>query len=362
MRVAGVLVVGDINIDLLARLDAPIEPGGDNLACELVESCGGVGANTAVALARWGVPARLLGCVGRDWFGRRALDFLRASGVDVSFVQQTDRAPTGLMFIAIAPGGQPAAAGQRTIFGSRGANAGLGGLEARLPPVNSAEGDGQAPAVDWGCLEGVAAVHMLGYIFLSSPSGEAAERLVEEARKRNVRVSLDVGMAPSRQVPEKILEVARKVDVLFVSREEAFGLYRTRDLESVLGALREGGAGEIAMKLGGEGCLASDGKGWREVPAFSVEVRDTTGSGDAFAAAYLRARLHGWSPPEAALVANAAGAAAATVVGAAASMPAPEQVLRLLETSRLAAGEAVRGQVIERLRSELPLAAAAPNK
>jgi len=333
MRVEDTLVVGDINVDLLARLDAGIELGGDNLACELLESCGGVGANTALALARWGAPARLLGCVGRDWFGRRALDFLRAGGVDVSFVQQTDRAPTGLMFIAVMPGGQ------RTMFGSRGANACLGGLEA--------------PAGDWGCLEGVAAVHLIGHIFLSPLTGEVAERLLDEALKRHVRVSLDVGMAPSREVPEKILDVARNVDILFVGREEAFGLYRKRDPESVLAALRACGAKEIGMKLGGEGCLVSDGDGWIEVPAFSVESRDTTGSGDAFAAAYLRARLHGWSQAEAALVANAAGAAAATVVGSAASMPAPEQVLQLLERSHPAAWESLRGQVIERLRSEL---------
>jgi sugar/nucleoside kinase (ribokinase family) len=368
MRVAGILVVGDINTDLLARLDAGIELGGDNLACELLESCGGVGANTALALARWGVPARLLGCVGRDWFGRRVLDLLGAGGVDVSFVQQTDRAPTGLMFIAVTPGGQ------RTMFGSRGANTCLGGLEA--------------PAGDWECLEGVAAMHLVGHIFLNPVSGGVAERLFEEARKRRVRVSLDVGMAPSREIPEKILYVARNVDILFVGREEAFGLYNKRDLESVLAALRECGAREIGMKLGAEGCLVSDGEGWIEVPAFSVESRDTTGSGDAFAAAYLHARRHGWSHAEAALVANAAGAAAATALGAAGSMPAPEQVLGLLETSRLvpfqlsktnsvapstqsgpcpnaprdranqvgtalAAWESLRGQVIERLRSEL---------
>ena len=61
----GILVLGDINVDILARIEAFTGPGGDNLAQELEPYCGGVGANTVLALAKWGVPVRLVGCVAR---------------------------------------------------------------------------------------------------------------------------------------------------------------------------------------------------------------------------------------------------------------------------------------------------------
>ncbi|MGH9792103.1 MAG: hypothetical protein ACRD5W_12910, partial [Candidatus Acidiferrales bacterium] len=54
------LVVGDINVDVMARLGAALEPGGDNIARQPLElQLGGVAANVAVALAKWDVPVRL---------------------------------------------------------------------------------------------------------------------------------------------------------------------------------------------------------------------------------------------------------------------------------------------------------------
>src|SRR2546425_11791193 len=76
-RVPGVLVVGDINVDILARIEAFPAAGEDCLVPELELHCGGVGANTAMALAHWGVPVRLCGTTGRDSFGELALGFLR---------------------------------------------------------------------------------------------------------------------------------------------------------------------------------------------------------------------------------------------------------------------------------------------
>ncbi|MGH9580310.1 MAG: carbohydrate kinase family protein, partial [Terriglobales bacterium] len=111
-----ILVLGDINVDVSARLEAPFRLGSDCLAASLAVHLGGVGANTATALARLGVPARLLAGVGRDPFGEVALERLRQEGVDLTFVQRPEAAMTGLMFIAIAPDGQ------RTILGSRSAN------------------------------------------------------------------------------------------------------------------------------------------------------------------------------------------------------------------------------------------------
>ena len=330
LRPPGVVVLGDINIDILARIEKFPAPGEDCLAPQLEMHCGGVGANTALALARWGVPVRLLGSVGRDAFGELALRFLRAGQVDVTQVAQRDRAATGLMFIAVT------ADGQRTIFGSRGANAEL-----------------QGPPTEAGGLEDAQAVHLVGYNFLSPSVAELAGRLIEEARRHGRQVSLDVGMAPSRQIPQKILQVAGKVDILFAGLDEAAALTGEPDKASAFDALERSGAREVVMKLGEKGCLFRESGALKQAPSFRVPVADTTGAGDAFAAAFLWARLRGWAPAAAALLADAAGAAAACVVGAGEGIPAPRQVLRLLRESRLdAEWEAVRVRLLEQLRVE----------
>lgn len=326
-----VVVLGDINVDVFARIGGFPKPGEDCLAPELELHCGGVGANTALALARWGVRVRLVGRTGRDCFGELALNFLRRQQVDASFVQQTDQAMTGLMFIAVSPDGQ------RTIFGSRGANAEFCAASANAP-----------------CLQGAKALYLVGYNFLTTSVAEVAEQLLEQARRQGALVSLDVGMAPSRQVPEKILQVARKVDILFVGQDEASALTGKQDAWEALAALEACTAGEVVLKRGEKGSLLLEDSTVQEIPSFPVTAADTTGAGDAFAAAFLRARLYGWPRPEAALLANAAGAAAASVVGAGEAIPTPLQIARLIGASRLdARWDPTRVRVLERLKQEL---------
>lgn len=325
---ARMVVVGDINIDVLARVKALTALGGDYLCPRLDFHCGGVGANTAIALAKWGTRVQLVGAAGRDWFGDLALKSLRRQGVDVSHVQRTLRALTGLMFVAIDP------QGERTFFGSRGANA-----ELRL------SGSKRIPAR-------VHALHLVGYTFLSPVTEKAARSLLQKARRTGSGISLDVGMAPSLTVPGKILRMARKVDILLLSQAEAKALTGQRHPAKMLRKLSELGPSTIVLRLGSRGCLISHRNKALRVPTFPVSVVDTTGCGDAATAAFLHAHWAGWPPQEAALLANAAGAAAATQAGAGESMPTPGRVLRLLKTARLSRPwDAVRQRLLRRLRS-----------
>ncbi len=323
-----ILVLGDINVDILARVKAWPRPGQDCLAPKLELHAGGVGANCALALARWGVPARLLGCVGRDAFGDDLLGALEEGGVDVRWVQRTAEAMTGVMYICVTPDGQ------RTFFGSRGAN----GFVRWLEPKSS-------------FFAGAAAAHLVGYNFLNPLTEQAAKQILRIVHGRRGWVSLDVGMAPSTEVPQKILRAGRNVDILFVSRDEAAALTGTRDPRRAFAALKRNGPREVVLKLGRQGCLIAEQGRTREVPSFPVRTVDSTGAGDAFVAAFLQARLRGWADAEAALVANAAGAAAASVVGAGTQLPTPREARRILESARLKEPwEKIRLRVLEHLR------------
>jgi ribokinase len=325
---ASLLVFGDLNMDVIGRVDAWPVPGGEGLSPQLELHCGGVGANCALAIVPWGIKVRLLGCVGQDRFGDLLLDTLRRTGVDVASVQRSSRSLTGLLYISVTPDGQ------RTFFGSRGAN------QFMDPP--------QVP--DSSLLSSTAA-HLVGYSFLDAGPEKIARQILRQFHSRDKWVSFDVGMEPSKRIPKKILRLLPQVDLLFVSSEEAAILTgRSNPRESFLQFERTG-TREIVMKIGKRGCLISDGGILREVPSFAVRVVDSTGAGDAFTAAFLQARMRGWSTLEAALVANAAGAAAASRVGAGTMLSDVAGTLKLLRTQRLKeTWEEIRLQILSRVQ------------
>jgi ribokinase len=323
-----IVVFGDVNVDVIARVESWPRPGEECLAEGVELHCGGVGANCALALRRWGVSARLVACVGRDAFGEFALGKLDENGVDVRDVQRTSGALTGLLYINVTPDGQ------RTFFGSRGAN-----RQAEPRATKS---------LPW---KGASAACLMGYSFLDRGPERVARRILDGVHDRGGWVALDVGMEPSQKIPGKILRLTKRVDLLLVSSQEAAALTGGRDARSSFHRLQEAGAREVVMKLGKLGCLIAEHGVVRHVPAFAVRAVDSTGAGDAFTAAFLQARLRRWPVAEAALAANAAGAVAAGVVGAGEAAPGKREIARLLRSQRLRAPwDAVRLQILRRLQ------------
>jgi len=324
-----ILVVGDINVDITAPLAAPPAEGEDCLSPQLSFQSGGVGLNAAIALARLGCATRLVSCVGNDWFADWILKRAAGEGIDVSRVQRSTRAMTGLMFITISPNGQ------RTFFGSRGACAELSASE---------------PMCSW--LDGVTAVEIAGYAFLTQSSAECAERLITEAKTRKLHVALDVGIGPSREVAEKIMWAAREVDTVFANSAEAQALTGQPAAERSFAALEQAGVSKVVLKLGAEGCLIRDQGDLCRVPAFAVDVVDTTGAGDAFTGGHMAARRWGCSARECALFANACGAAATTTLGAGERSPTFAMIAELLASAKLnGEWDGTRRQLVRRVRA-----------
>jgi ribokinase len=323
------LVFGDLNVDVIGRVDGWPVPGSEGLCPQLELNCGGVGANCALAIAPWGIQVRLLGCVGRDRFSDLLLDTLRRTGVDVGSVQRSARSLTGLLYINVTPDGQ------RTFFGSRGANQ---FMDTTQVPASS--------------LVSCAAAHLVGYSFLNPGPERMARKILSHFHSHGKWVSLDVGMEPAKRIPEKILRLLPKVDLLFVSSEEAAVLTGQSNARKAFVQLQRAGAKEIVLKLGKSGCLLSEGGVLREIPSFPIRAVDSTGAGDAFTAVFLQARLRGWPPVEAALAANAAGAAAACRVGAGAKLSDVAGTLRLLrKRSERGRWEKIRLQILSRVRT-----------
>jgi ribokinase len=279
-----VAVVGDVMLDVVASLAGPVAPASDTPA-RIVQRGGGAGANVAAWLARAGAAVTLIGRVGDDPAGRAIAEDLRADGVDVQVATDPAR-PTGTTVVLVEPGGE------RSILPDAGANA---GLEASPLPDDATH------------------LHVAGYALLHPGSRTGARAMMAAATARGIAVSVD----PSSSAPliragaAAFFEWIGGTQLLLPNRDEAAALTGMPDPKAAARTLTEH-AREVVVKLGPQGALWTDGSEQVRVPAVDVQVVDTTGAGDAFAAGLLAARLAGAGPADAlgagcALAAEAVG-------------------------------------------------------
>ncbi|MEU6815041.1 PfkB family carbohydrate kinase [Streptomyces sp. NPDC046860] len=290
----GLLVVGDVITDVVARHRGPLASSTDTAAV-IRTLPGGAGANVACWAAEAGcADVRLLARVGTDaarWHERELL----AAGVRPRLVVDPAE-PTGTV-ICLVDG---EAAAERTFLTSSGAS-------LRLEPADWSE----------ALLDGVARLHLSGYLLFAESSRALAEAALTAARARGVPVSLDPASAGflARYGTERFLRFAERLDVLLPSRDEACLLTGMSDWAGA--AARLSGLGPVVVaKSGAEGALvARSGAVCARVPAVPARARDSTGAGDAFTGAFLAALVAGAGVEEAVGRGCGAGARAVERVG-----------------------------------------------
>ena len=101
MSTAEIVVVGSLNMDLVARAERLLIPG-ETVAGQTFSTVpGGKGANQAVAAARLGARTAMIGCLGDDAFGTQLRAGLEADGIDVSGVRTVARICSGVALIVV---------------------------------------------------------------------------------------------------------------------------------------------------------------------------------------------------------------------------------------------------------------------
>lgn len=282
-------VVGSINLDLVAS-GAPLPQAGETVTgAQFAQHPGGKGANQALAARRLGAAVHMVGCVGDDALAETAMTLLRRDGVDVSNVMSELGTSTGVALIAVSPDGE----NQITV--ASGANTRVGPSDvAGLPNCDV----------------------ILSQLEVPVTAVEAATR-----RAAETGALMAINLAPASGVSPQLLKDA---DLLIVNEIEA-AFYGD--------ALHERG-GLVALTLGGDGAaLFKMGQEIARVPAFDVDVVDTTGAGDTFCGALAVALAEGQPPEQALRFASAAAALAVTRPGAQPSLPSRAQVDALLGAS-----------------------------
>jgi fructokinase len=256
-RPALIAVAGEALIDLIAE-DGVFRP-----------HLGGAGFNTAVALARLGVPAAFLGPVSRDHFGQGLEGRLQAVGVDRRFLQHS-QLPTTLALVQTGDGGDAEYAFYLTAT-----------AYADLQP---------ADLPDFG--EEVVALHVGALALATNPPATALELLMErEAPRRLVMVDPNIRPASAGDPDvfrHRFEHWSATAHVVKLSAADADWLYPGVAPALVLDLVLGRGARLGVITLGADGALARNAMSEVRMAAPEVEVVDTVGAGDAFGAGLIR--------------------------------------------------------------------------
>ena len=287
-----VIAMGVHVVDVLARPIEEIPPGqGGQLVDEIRITPAGSAGGTAVTLAKLGAGVRSAGAIGADSLGDVMLDLLRRFGIDTSLLVRRDGVQTSASVLPIRPDGS------RPAFHVIGANA----------TYNS----GDAP---WDEIAQATHLHLGAPEFMG---GEEAAKILSFAREHRVVTSADI-LAPGEQAAQIVDWIGpafEHLDYLLPNDDQVLGLTGASALEDGCRALLERGVRCVAATAGADGALVVDADGAQRVPAFKVDVVDTTGCGDSFSAGFLRGLALGRSHRDAAVLGCAAAALVAQGLG-----------------------------------------------
>jgi len=256
-----IVVLGDLNLDILAALPIQVPVEGEVRGPVQVKP-GGSAGNFARTAACKGAAVTFIGCVGDDIAGDLLLRSLQEQGIEVR-VKRVDL-PTGAIVSLMHEGG-------KTFLCSRGANDGL---------------DRSWIRDDFFC--DVDHLHLSGYSLLSSSQREAARRAIGIARSLNLTISIDpppANLIRSFGIPAFLGEIA-DADFLFPNLDEGRALSGEGSEQGIVDAL----AARFslgALTLGKDGSCAWHGKERARYASRLSISGDMTGAGDAFAAGFV---------------------------------------------------------------------------
>ncbi len=300
-----IIVVGSINLDLIANVDRLPEPGETVRGSSFATAPGGKGANQALAAARAGATVRMVGAVGKDSFAADALALLKAGNVDLSGVGQSF-ASTGTALILVGADGE--------------------NVIAVVPGANDSVVPGDVTKAFLKKGDVVLLQHEIPL--------QTVEATLDAARAANAVSVLNT--APFRA---EAAGLVGKADYA-VANETEFDLYgealalsgRDRPARMRDYARKTGRA--IVVTLGGDGVLAATPDDFLTVPALKITPVDTVGAGDTFCGYFGAGLSSGLSLEQALTHAAAAGSLACLKPGAQPAIPLAKDVEAALAAVR----------------------------
>jgi|ERR1700684_1543413 len=298
-----VCVVGEINPDLiLYGLPKEIKPEQETLVEGFRFTLGSSSAIFAHNLAVLGTHVGIVSKIGDDAFGKMALGWLEAGGVDLEHVSVSKTAGTGLSVILAHPH-------ERFILTYPGTMFELSYADLDFDYILSAR-------------------HLhLSSFFLHRALRPQITELFRRAKANGLTTSMDSNDDPEDRWGDDLQEVLKFVDIFFPNEREAKKIARTEDLAQAIAKLSQT-VPLVVMKLGPEGALARKGSQEWQAAQLRVNAIDVVGAGDSFDAGFIHRFVEGASVEECLKFANIAGAFSTTREGGTEAFRNREEVTR----------------------------------
>ena len=315
----GALVVGGIIIDLIASSDEFKVIDGN--ICfpfdtkitlkDLKQDIGGSAHNLAANLATLGTNTYILGSVGRGDYGEEALRNLRVHGVNTKYVTLKEGS-TGMSLVFLVKG-------EKTVLTSRGANDLLGEEDLNLEVFDR--------------------IDALILTSLNSPDNvRLMRRAVQEAKRRDLFILTNPSMSMVTHRPEDLKYAMKNSNAIIMNGKEARRITGEDDVRSAIKELQKLGAETVIVTLDVKGSLVADGDEIFSLPAYKVDVLDTTGGGDSYTAGFVHARFKGYSAQDAVKFAGAVAALNIMTPGASTDLPSEKDVIEFLKKAEYLKG------------------------
>lgn len=290
-----ITVVGSINCDVIAFINRFPNQNQTVLAEKSMVAIGGKGLNQAAAAARAGGKTFMIGKVGDDVFGVKALDYLEQLNVDTTAIKIEPNTETGTANIFVTNDGH--------------------NMIAVAPGAN-----GNMTPSDVSSYHKLICGSKVVVVQLELPI-ETVKRALQIARDANVMTILNP--APARPNIEELLALANIITPNETEVEELTGIYPTNEetARKACNKLRQMGAREIIITMGKNGHYLSTDGYEALVPPIPVQVVDPTGAGDVFNGVLARMLACGMTLIASAEMASAAATLSVTREGAEGTAP-----------------------------------------
>ena len=299
-------------LDVLGRHVSEIPPG-QNIALidEIRITAAGTAAGTAVDMAKLGCKVVAVGAAGDDEMGNVLLGIMNRYGIDTSYMKRKKGVQTSGTMLPIRPNGE------RPALHVMGTNATFCFEDVPQEVVRNAD-----------------FVHIGGFYLMPKFDGEDTVKTLKLAREGKAITTMDILGIKQDNMAEKILPAMPYLDYFMPNLEEAQMITGLTDLDELCDFFLNAGAKHVVLKMGARGSLIKDKKGVRlRIPAFKVEVVDTTGCGDAWTGGFIAGLSRGMTIEEAAQLASACGSLVATGLGSDAGIIDFDSTMKFAQTN-----------------------------
>lgn len=303
--------VGLTILDVAGRAMSEIPEGGN---CHFIEEIkinpAGTASGANMNAAKMGIKTAAVACLGEDSEGDFILDTYKRMNIDCSMISKTTATKTSATILPIRPNGD------RPAWHARGASDYLFVTEDQFDAVCDAH-----------------FLHHGGTGLLNKMDTGQSAKLLAHAKNKGLTTSFDL-IAPNDETVNLLEDTLPHVDYFMPSIEEAEFMSGLQGVEKNAEFYMNMGADACILKCGAEGSYIKTKTDEFRIPAYKIDVQDTTGCGDSYCGAFIAGLSLGYDLKKSCQLATAVSGLVASGLGSDAGVVDLATTLAFMENNQ----------------------------